>query len=162
MPVGHSVPTLPTADEIVVIDPVDSRPRQNPRAGLLDITGKHGSPLCPVGFAMEHCSAGLETIVDDDHAAACKRLVACCQQPRVPRPNDQHVAARVHRGTVGRRLVRGIEPPQPRHGADARFEAMPVRPEKGLVIEAGRQEGRQPVEQAEPVALGRRPRIHGA
>ena len=60
------------------------------------------------------------------------------------------------------RFVGGIEPPQPGHGADRRLEAMPVRPDESLVVEASRQKGREPIEEAFSVVGGRWARIHRA
>ena len=105
---------------------------------------------------MSKLTADLGMIVDKENRTPCESGGVGRGESRCSGADDKEIATGIDLRIVGRRTIVGIDPAKPGHGANCALEGLPPRPKKRLVIEARRQERRQPVEQSG--AVGRRGR----
>ena len=105
---------------------------------------------------MDELAADLGMVVDEENLAPRARGGVGRGESRRSRADDEEIAAGVDLRVVGRRAIAGVDPAEAGHGADRALEGLPARPEESLVVEARRQERREPVE--ERGAIGRRGR----
>ena len=95
---------------------------------------------------MNELTADFGMVVDEENLAPCESGGVGRGESRCSGADDEQVAAGVDLRIVGRRTIVGINPAEAGHGANGALEGLPSRPKKRLVIEARRQERRQPVE----------------
>ena len=143
---------LVQSDEMMVVDAEGGRRLQHRMAGreqggngLLHEGG--GRPAVYLAVAVGERAAGARLVVDQHSREAGLRGEPRGSEACRSGAHHQHVAMVVD---LGGRLLRrplGVDRAQTRHGADARLEHMPVRPNEGLVVERRRDEAREAVEE---------------
>ena len=165
--VGQRRPPLPGADEIAVVDAIGRRSRHHPAAGGFNRPHDASRPIPPASAldrpaAMNELTADLGMIVDKENRTPCESGGIGRGESRWSGADDKEIATGIDLRIVGRRTIVGIDPAEAGHGANCALESFPPRPEERLVIEARRQERRQPVEQSGAVGRRRRRRIDRA
>ena len=111
---------------------------------------------------MDQLAANLGMVVDEKHGASRPGAGRGCGQTGRACADDKKIAARVELRIVGRRAIVWIDTAEAGHRADRAFEGLPAWQKESLVVEAGRQDRRESVDQGGAIGGRRRRRVDRA
>ena len=128
---GHA--TLPSADEIPVVDAVGRRSSQDPPACRFHGARHAESPVAPAAAfdraaAMDELAADLGMVVNEEHGVSRSSGSRSRSETRGTSADDKQIAARVELRIVGWRPIVRIDAAEAGHGADRAFKGLPARP----------------------------------